>query len=237
MHKTIGLNGVTVEYEFERKKVRNINLRIRHDGTVFVSCGRYTSEEAVRRFLIEKADFILRNIAREKEKAVNACRPKDYSDGEKVKVFGDVCTIRVVRKTKGRARAELVYPEVILYVSDPADFAERQRVYEKFRKDTITSKIDEMCGYYGPMFEAKGVRMPGEIRIRKMTSKWGLCRPKSGILTFNSNLFEVPEEAVAYVVVHEYAHLIHADHSKRFYAEVASVMPDWKKRREVLNEY
>ncbi|MDE5041575.1 M48 family metallopeptidase, partial [Francisella tularensis subsp. holarctica] len=37
-----------------------------------------------------------------------------------------------------------------------------------------------------------------------------------------------------YVVLHEIAHLTHPNHSKEFYAYVASYMPDWKVREKRL---
>ena len=70
-----------------------------------------------------------------------------------------------------------------------------------------------------------------------MTSKWGCCRPQRGILTFNNNLFEVPLECTAYVVVHEFAHFIEANHSARFYRQVEKVMPDYRNRMKLLNDF
>ena len=37
MLQRIALDGWTLEYEFSRKRVKNLNLRVRSDGTVAVS--------------------------------------------------------------------------------------------------------------------------------------------------------------------------------------------------------
>lgn len=73
-----------------------------------------------------------------------------------------------------------------------------------------------------------------EIKIRKMKASWGICRPRQGVVTFNKKLLEAPRESIEYVVLHEFAHLVYPDHSKKFYDFIAAHMPDWKQRAEVL---
>ena len=94
-----------------------------------------------------------------------------------------------------------------------------------------------MCGEICPEFVKLGAKAPSVIRFRTMKTRWGSCKPKEGVITFNYNLFEVPEECMRYVVIHEFAHLIVPDHSERFYRYVALFMPDWREKRRMLNEY
>ena len=54
-------------------------------------------------------------------------------------------------------------------------------------------------------------------------------------LTFNTRLGGADESMIEYVVVHELCHLIYADHSARFWALVASCLPDCKQRQIALN--
>lgn len=235
MTRTIILEGHEIEYEFVRKRIKNLNLRIRHDGMLYVSCPLRMPEEEVLSFIREKSSFILKGIDKTKARIYRASRPVSYIDGEKVSVFGEECVIRVIRSSK--AHVDFVFPEVRLYVKDPDSVEQRKRLYETWKRKMIRDKILEMGEYYYPHFRDAGVPEPRQIKFRSMSSKWGICRPRERILTFNFNLFEVPEEAIAYVVVHEYAHFLEANHSDRFYKEVARVMPDWKPRRKLLNEY
>ena len=74
------------------------------------------------------------------------------------------------------------------------------------------------------------------IRVRAMTSRWGVCAPAKGQITFALALFDMPPAAQEYVVVHEFCHFLVPDHSPAFWAEVARRLPDWKARRALLRE-
>ena len=73
-----------------------------------------------------------------------------------------------------------------------------------------------------------------EIRFRRMVAQWGNCRPTRGVLTFNLRLLAAPVRCIEYVVIHEFTHFLHPDHSPAFYAEIAAELPDWKQLQETL---
>ena len=43
-----------------------------------------------------------------------------------------------------------------------------------------------------------------------------------------------PNRIVDYIVLHELCHLLHHDHSPKFWKEVERVMPDYKEHKEWL---
>ena len=75
----------------------------------------------------------------------------------------------------------------------------------------------------------------GRITIREQRTRWGSCSSK-GNLNFNWKLVLMPEEILDYVVVHELAHLYEMNHSPRFWSIVEGVLPDYRQRRQKLNE-
>ena len=74
------------------------------------------------------------------------------------------------------------------------------------------------------------------IKVRSMTSRWGVCHMAKRQITFALQLYNMPEAAQIYVVVHEYCHFLQPNHSPAFWAEVAKLLPDWKARRELLKK-
>lgn len=73
-----------------------------------------------------------------------------------------------------------------------------------------------------------------QIKVREMTSRWGVCNRPKRQLTFALQLAAMPQEAKEYVVVHEYCHFLVPNHSPAFWAQVEKILPDWKERRRLL---
>lgn len=73
----------------------------------------------------------------------------------------------------------------------------------------------------------------GRITITSAMKRFGSCS-SSGNISYSYRLMLYPEAAREYVIVHELAHRKEMNHSKRFYAIIASVMPDYKYRKRLL---
>ena len=91
--------------------------------------------------------------------------------------------------------------------------------------------IPERVAYYAPLM---GVTY-NRITIRNQKTRWGSCSSK-GNLNFNCLLMLCPPEVIDSVVVHELAHRREMNHSKRFYAHVLRVYPDYYKWNKWLKE-
>ena len=88
--------------------------------------------------------------------------------------------------------------------------------------DRALKLIPERVAHFAPLV---GVSY-GRITIRNQRSRWGSCS-SVGNLNFNCLLMLAPTEVLDSVVVHELCHRKEPNHSKRFYAEVLRVFPDY----------
>lgn len=94
--------------------------------------------------------------------------------------------------------------------------------------------FQERLDYIYPLFEEK---IPYPIlKIRKMTSRWGVCNRVKKTVTLNSELMKYGIDQIDYVIVHELSHFVHFDHSKLFWATVYKYCPNYKQIRKSLKE-
>jgi hypothetical protein len=91
--------------------------------------------------------------------------------------------------------------------------------------------IPQRVAYFAPLVGAGY----GRITIRSQRTRWGSCSAQ-GNLSFNCLLMLAPPEVLDGVVVHELCHRLEPNHSKRFYAEVLRVLPDYRAREKWLKE-
>ena len=170
--------GVT--YTLTRRRVRNINLRVRADGSVAVSAPLGAPLAQVDAFVAGRARWI------------EAARVRTLARGE-----------------------------------------EEQRPCSVSREDAL-ALFTQVSDAVFPLFAQVLNGQRPVLKVRQMKTRWGVCVPAKRQITFSLRLAEKPRAAVEYVVLHEYAHFVRADHSPAFWAVVARYMPDYKARRRLL---
>ena len=76
---------------------------------------------------------------------------------------------------------------------------------------------------------------PAGVSVRAFRSRWGSCN-KRGQVVFNWHIIKAPHPVVDYVVIHELAHLVHANHSGAFWLLVERHCPSFALHRTWLKE-
>ena len=235
---TIVKRSVIVEnreicYQLERKHVKNLNLRVRKDGSVFASANEMVPCEEVDLFVHSKASYILKAIDHFREMAQYKPKPKQYVSGETFYIQGRGLRLRVSQAKEDTISSDGVY--IFLEVKDINDVEKKRRIVTRFLDQECKTIFSEVMDALYPMVEKYGIEKP-TLRIRAMETRWGSCLTKKRIITLNKRLLEAPRNCIEYVVMHELCHLIHPNHSKTFYAFLSMLMPDWKERKITLEK-
>lgn len=223
----------TISYVLNRKQVKYINLRIKSNGEVAVSAHRRVPATYVDKFVESKAPFILEALERvEKRREETGDQPHNYETGEIFRLLGRNYTLVV--EEAGLEEIFFRGDSLVLRTKWPDHYPHKKNMMEKWMRFFTRKTFSEIIDWAYLQFVPYGAPYP-VWTVRSMTSRWGSCQPQTGKITLNSKLIFYPKEAIEYVVVHEFAHFAHPDHSRAFWALVAEIMPDYKERKKLLN--
>ena len=69
-----------------------------------------------------------------------------------------------------------------------------------------------------------------------MKTRWGSCNIRCKRIWISLNLAKYDEKCLDYVVLHEIVHIKEKSHNKNFYSIIENYMPDWKRRKNLLQK-
>ena len=74
------------------------------------------------------------------------------------------------------------------------------------------------------------------VSIRSQRTRWGSCSSKDNI-SLNMKLLHLPQQLIDYILLHELVHTRVKNHSKDFWNELETVVPNARTVDEQLREY
>ena len=95
-------------------------------------------------------------------------------------------------------------------------------------KAYIPERVEYLAAKYGFEYE--------KIRITSARTRWGSCSSRK-TLSFSCRLMQYRVECIDYVIIHELCHLRQMNHSSRFWQEVETIMPEYKKWERILKRW
>jgi len=129
-------------------------------------------------------------------------------------------------RRKKTISAEIVGDALIVSIPERMSRAEEQqwvermatRMSERKRRDRLNAdgalarRAEELADRY-----LDGIRAHDIEWVTNQKSRWGSCSPEERSIRLSVELTEYPAWVRDYVIIHELAHLIVADHSDRFW--------------------
>ena len=128
--RTVIAEGKEIIYQLKQKPVKNLNLRIRKDGSVYVSANKFISPSEVDAFVVSKGTYVLRAIDKFQEMALFRPQPKRYISGETFYIQGRGLRLSVAQASRDIISSDGIY--IYLSVKDPEDLEKKQRMVTKF---------------------------------------------------------------------------------------------------------
>lgn len=230
----LNLHGLKIKLRF--KLVKNITLRIKETGDIFLTAPVGMSLSEVQQFLESREQWLRQKLQQVlQEKSQQKQEPK-YSmgelpfDGQYVWLWGKRLPANFLLSGKKHGTYEVQADVVCFYYHSELSEKARCAFVEFFYKQEVSDRGEQLL----QAWEKKmGVRHTG-LKVHRMKTRWGSCNVRTGGINLNTLLACWPEKCLEYIVVHELAHLHEANHSPRFHAIVERYLPDWRERKKML---
>lgn len=226
-----------MEIELVRKNIKNINLSVHApEGRIRISAPKGVSDETIRLFIISKLPW----IKKQQEKFKNQVRQpqREFVSGESHYFQGMSYLLNVIYvpiKPRAEIREEKCMEcsvrHIDLYVRPDSTNEQRQKVMVEWYRKQLKKEIPDLIEKWEPIM---GVKVDS-WGIKLMKTRWGTCNPQAKRIWINLELAKVYMHCLEYVVVHEMVHLLERYHDDRFTAYMDKFLPDWKSRKEELN--
>jgi len=201
---------IVVNKKFSQK---NTYIRVKKDLKVTVTTNYFVTNHAIDKLIRENYERICKMIDFQEKKVKNN-NGFFYLGKQYVVIYSDIKGIK--------------FDGDKVYIGNDFDI---DNWYKKEAKKLFLERLN-----YNYSKFTKNIPYP-KLRIRKMTTRWGVCNINTHIITLNLELIKRDIAYLDYVIIHEMSHLIHGDHSRSFWKLVESNMPDYKKYREEMKEF
>lgn len=197
------------------KKVQNKNtyIRVKSDLTLYVTTNVLSSNKSIEKLI------------KENRKAIEKMYEKQLTKKENNTGFYYLGKRYDIVYTNGK---EITFGKTKVFIGKDINI---DNWYKKEAKKIFKEHLDNCYNNF-----TKKIPYPS-LRIRKMTSRWGVCNYKDIVVTLNLELIKRDLDCLDYVIYHELSHLIHHDHSDKFWSLVEENYPNYKIVRRKMKNY
>ena len=223
------IGGVRVEVF--RKDIKNLHVGVYPpQGRVRVAVPLRLTDDAVRLALVSRLGWIRRQRRAFLEQDRQS--PRDMVSGETHYFVGRRYRLKVCEHD-APAQVELRGNQTLrMSVRPGLDTGQRLLVLERWYRTHLRVLAGELLEQWATRM---GVTV-AHWSIRKAKTRWGACNPHTRRIWLNLELAKKPVQCLEYIVVHELVHLMERHHNDRFAALMDHYLPDWRLRRDLLNQ-
>lgn len=206
----VNYNNNNYEVEIIKKNNKNIYIRVKQ-GKIIVTCNYFTTNRQIEKLIKENYSSITNMIDKDKNK---------QKKEEEFYLFGK--------------KYDVIYGFNELDVTEDKIYISSKKELDKYLDKKIKEIFSERLNYWFNVFEEE---IPVyNLKIRKMTSRWGVCNLKNKNVTLNYYLYKYDIECLDYVIIHELSHFIHPNHSSLFWKLVSKYCSNYKLLRKKLKD-
>lgn len=217
----LNVDGLEIPVSVVRKRVKNLNLRVRADGTVTLSIPQHLPLARAQEFLERKGSWIAERVRRNIER-----RPSPDFAGElpnRIPLWGKLVPRDSVQANSGQAvGGQGAGGRAIPGQGAPGQTTIDQAALDELYRTEVLRALPDVVERMEARIGVHATRWS----VRVMKTRWGSCTPKTGAIRINARLAAYPPECLEFVVAHELVHLLEPSHNARFHTLLDEFCPD-----------
>lgn len=200
-----------IKVKITYKRIKNLHLRVKN-GEAYVSAPFFTSKDFIYKFVNDNMDFIEKQLNKQQQ-----IKQNEIYINDKIKILNNEYQILNINSKK------IKHSEHFIFVNKNYDI--KKQIKLLFKYDLYTYLLSITQKYFALM--SLQCEFP-KIIIKDVKSKWGSYNKIKHEIIYSSNLLFKDTELYDYLVIHELAHIVQFDHSKKFYEIVSKYCPNYK---------
>jgi predicted metal-dependent hydrolase len=227
MKETIQLGELVVEVT--RKAVKHVHLSVHPpDGRVTLVAPPEERLEVARAYVASRLGWIRSH--QDKLRAQQRETPREFIERESHDLWGRRYLLSV-REEDSKPTVLVSHSVITLVVRPGSTSASREAVFGEWQRAQLREVVPPLISKWEAKFGVKAER----FFIQRMKTKWGACNHEARTIRLNTELVRKPRDLLEYVIAHELAHLVEANHGPRFVKLLDDHLPSWREARAELN--
>ena len=225
--KSIRLRDREVAYLLKRSQQRrSIVLNVDEHGLT-VSAPWRSSERRIAGVIRDAEQWVLKKL--DAWRALPA-RHQTWMQGDTIKYLGRDLSLQVTMDGVATLATLLEGDRLQIGLAEPSCAESVKAAVIKWYRRHAESNFRARMEFFAPLL---GVAQP-RLFLSSARTRWGSCNARREV-RLNWRLIQAAQPTIDYVVVHELAHLLEMNHSRRFWNLVASICPHFREACAELN--
>lgn len=211
------------------KKVKNLTLRVKEDGTVNLTVPFGFSQKEAMNFIKKKEKWILNALSKVKirsEKRVQE-ESRKLNNGDSIYYLGKRYLLNVIKSNENKV---VLNNNIEIHVDDVDNFHRKNELLHTWYNKNAEKVFIDSIKKWEKVLNIK----VNTVTIRAMKTRWGSCNSRLKKINLNLELIKKDMDCIDYVVLHEIAHIVHPNHSEDFWKYVEKYMKNYKYIRNKL---
>lgn len=207
-----------------------VRIHVQPDRRVIVDAPPGTSVADIKQSVLKQARWIRHQLAKLQAAHRHALH-RQYVSGETHWYLGKRYLLKIRETKNGVGTVKLLGGQLVVTVRNRPATSVKKALDDWYRARALQvfkRRLISLCS------SIHWVKTIPEWQLRPMKKQWGSCSPK-GRLSLNPMLVKAPRICIDYVIVHELCHLKQHNHSDGYYALLKRQLPDWKERKDRLD--